>query len=134
MAITFVFVILFYTGGVVDEGTNMEHPAITEAFIVWAYILLVLTIILAIGFSIFNMIANAKGAKKSLIGIAGAGIVILVAYLLASDTPLYLPHYTGSDNVPATLKLVDTGLITSYMLAGIAIFAILISEVSKSFK
>jgi len=134
MAITFVFIILFYTGGVVDEGTNLEHPVVTEAFIVWAYILLGITLLLTLGFSLFNMITNPKGAKKSLIGIVGAGVVILIAYLLANDTPLYLPHYTGSDNVPATLKLVGTGLFTSYMFAGIALVAIVVSEVSKAFK
>lgn len=134
MAITFVFIILFYTGGVVNEGTNQEHPVITEAFIVWAYILLAITICLTLGFSVYNMITNPKGAKKSLIGIVGAGVVILIAYLLANDTPLYLPHYTGKDNVPTTLKLVDTGLFASYILAAVAIVSILYSEVTKTFK
>lgn len=134
MAITLVFLVMFYAGDVVNEGTNQEHPVVTEAFIIWAYILLVITLVLTLGFSLYNMVTNPKGAKKSLVGLVGAGVVILIAFLLANDTPLYLPHYTGADNVPATLKMVDTGLFTSYILAGIAIVAIVVSEVSKAFK
>lgn len=134
IAVTVVFLILFYAGDVVEEGTNQEHPVVTEGFIIWAYILLAITLFLTLGFSLFNMVTNPKGAKKSLVGVVGAGVVILIAFFLANDTPLYLPHYTGADNVPATLKMVDTGLFTSYIFAGIAIVAIVVSEVSKAFK
>jgi hypothetical protein len=53
---------------------------------------------------------------------------------MADDSVLNLPHYTGSDNVPATLKMVDTGLFTAYLLLGLAFVAIIFSEVSKAFK
>lgn len=136
MAVTLVMLVLFYAGGKVEgtEGTNLPEPLITEAFLIWAYILLVATICLTIGFSVLNMFLNGEGAKKSLVGIVGVGVVLVISYFLANDTPLDLPHYTGPDNVPATLKWVDTGLITAYILAGVAVIAILISEVSKAFK
>jgi formate-dependent nitrite reductase membrane component NrfD len=134
MAITLVLVVIFYVGDVVNEGTNHEYPVITETYIIWAYILLGITAGITILFSIYNMIINPKGAKKSLIGLVGAAILILIAYYMADDSVLNLPHYTGSDNVPATLKLVDTGLFTTYLLLGLAFVAIIFSEVSKAFK
>ncbi|MBS0011399.1 MAG: hypothetical protein KFF49_08305, partial [Bacteroidales bacterium] len=63
-----------------------------------------------------------------------AAAVIVVAYLLADDTVLNLPHYQGSGNEPRTLKMVDTGLFTAYILIGIAFLAILWSSVSRMFK
>jgi uncharacterized BrkB/YihY/UPF0761 family membrane protein len=134
MAITLVLVVIFYAGPVVNEGTNQEAPVITETYIIWSYILFGITAGITILFSLYNMIINPKGAKKSLIGIAGAAVLILIAYYLADDSVLNLPHYTGKDNVPATLKMVDTGLFTTYLLAGLAIVAIIYSEISKAFK
>jgi len=136
MAVTVVMVVLFYAGPVVPDtvGTNFEEPVFTEAFIIWAYILLVITLVLTLGFSLFNMVTNPKGATKSLLGLVGAAVIILIAYFLADDTLLNLPHYTGKDNVPATLKLVDTGLFTTYIFAGLAVIAILYAEIAKAFK
>jgi membrane associated rhomboid family serine protease len=136
MAVTVVMVVIFYAGGVVEgtEGTNYEEPVITETFIIWAYILLALAIGLTLIFSLINMISNPKGAKKSLIGILGAAAVLFLAYILADDTVLNLPHYTGSDNVPSTLKMVDTGLFTAYIFAGLAVVSIIYVEIAKAFK
>jgi hypothetical protein len=134
MVITLVLVVIFYAGPVIDEGSNLEHPVITETYIYWAYILLGITAGITIIFSLYNMIINPKGAKKSLVALAGAAVLILVAYLLADDSVLNLPHYTGKDNVPETLKMVDTGLFTAYLLLGLAFVAIIYSEVSKAFK
>jgi len=134
MAITLVMVVIFYAGPVVDAGTNLEHPAITETYIIWAYILLGITAGITILFSLYNMIINPKGAKKTLVGLAGAAVLILIAFYLADDSVLNLPHYTGGDNVPSTLKLVDTGLFTTYLLLALAFVAIIASEVSKAFK
>jgi len=136
MAVTVVMVVIFYAGGVVEDtkGTNYEEPLITETFIIWAYILLAIAIGLTLIFSFINMLSNPKGAKKSLIGILGAAVIIFLAYSLADDSLLNLPHYTGKDNVPATLKMVDTGLFTTYIFAGLAVASIIYVEIAKAFK
>jgi hypothetical protein len=134
MAITLVMVVIFYAGPVNEVGSNLEHPVITETYIYWAYILLGITAGITILFSLYNMIINPKGAKKTLVGLAGAAVLILIAYFLADDSVLNLPHYAGKDNVPETLKMVDTGLFTAYLLLGLAFVAIIYSEVSKAFK
>ena len=88
MAITLVLIVLFYGGPSVDEGTNLEAPVITETYIIWSYILLGATAGITIIFSLFNMIKNPKGAKKSLLGIAGAAVIVLLAYYLADDSEI----------------------------------------------
>jgi hypothetical protein len=45
-----------------------------------------------------------------------------------------MPFYDGKDNVPSTLKFVDTVMFTAYMLAGLAFLAIVFSAVSRLFK
>lgn len=136
MGVTVIMAVIFYGGAVTEEsiGTNLEEPVITETFIYWAYILLGLTAGITLAFSVAGMLLNPRGAKKTLIGVAVGAVVIFIAWYLADDTVLNLPHYTGSDNVPKTLKIVDTGLFTTYLLAGLAILAIIYSEISKAFK
>jgi hypothetical protein len=136
MATTVVMAVIFYAGPLVEgsAGTNLEEPVITETFLLWAFILFAITAGLTVIFSLIGMILNPKGAKKSLVALVVGVVVILVSWYFADDTVLNLPHYTGSDNVPGTLKFVDTALFTTYLLAGIAILAIFYSEISKAFK
>ena len=75
-----------------------------------------------------------KGLKKGIIGLVGAAVIIVISYLVADDTILNMPHYTGGGNVPRTLKLVDTGMFTAYILLGLAVLAILWSSISRVFK
>ncbi len=135
MGITVVLAVIFYAGDVV-EGTqgNLEEPVITETFIHWAYLLMGLAAGLTVIFSVLNLVLNPQGAKKALVAILGTGVVVFVAWLLADDTVLNLPHYTGDDNVPSTLKMVDTGLFTTYLLAGLAVVAIIYSEISRAIR
>jgi uncharacterized membrane protein YhaH (DUF805 family) len=136
MAITIVFAIIFYFGNVEPgtEGTRLEEPTITQSFLVWAYVLLGITAGVTIIFSLINFVVNPKGAKKSIIAIVAAAVLILVAYLMADDTVLNMPFYDGKGNEPATLKFVDTTLFTAYGLVIIAFLSILWSSISKVFK
>ena len=136
MLISVVLAVLFYFGKVVPgtEGTNMHEPTITKTILLWAGILAGLTAFLSLVFPIINMVTNPKAAKKTLFTIVGVAILIFVAWLLASDAVLDMPHYEGKDNVPSILKLAGTGLKTTYILAGLAILSILYSEIVKYFK
>jgi hypothetical protein len=77
---------------------------------------------------------NPKNAVKTFIILAVVGLLIFISYQLASDEPLNIVGYTGPDNIPSTLKLSDTGLFLTYILAGLAFFSIIYSEISKFFK
>lgn len=136
MLISVVLVILFYFGKVVPgtEDTNFEEPVITKTILLWAGILVVLTVVLSLVFPLINVVTNPKAAKGTLFTLIGAAILIFVAWILASDALLDMPHYEGKDNVPKTLKLAGTGLFTAYILAGLALLSILYSEIAKYFK
>lgn len=136
MAITIVFALIFYLGNIVPgtEGTRIEEPTITKSFLIWAAILFILTAGVTVFFSIANFVVNPKGAKKSLIALFAAVVIIGVSFLFADDTILNMPFYDGKDNVPNTLKFVDTTMFTAYILVGLAFLSIIWSAVSRVFK
>lgn len=136
MAVTIVFAVLFYFGSIKEgtEGSRLEEPVITQTFLSWAYILFFAAAGVTIIFSIINIIINPKGIRKGIIALGVTAVVIIVAYLMADDTVLNMPYFTGTGNDPSTLKYVDTGLFTAYILVALAFLAILWSSVSRIFK
>jgi hypothetical protein len=136
MIISVILAVLFYFGRVVPgtEGTNFEEPNITKTILLWAGILAGITALLSLVFPVINMVTNPKAAKKTLFTLIGVAVLIFVAWLLASDAVLDMPHYEGKDNVPSILKFAGTGLFTTYILAGLAVLSILYSEIVKYFK
>lgn len=136
MGLTVIFAIIFFLGGVVPgtEGTRYEEPKVTNSFIIYAYILLGITILLTVFFSIRNFIVNPSNLKGTLITVVVAVVLIGIAALIADNTVLDLPHYKGKDNVPRTLFLTDVGLYVGYFLLGLAFLSIIYSVISKNFK
>jgi hypothetical protein len=136
MGLTVVFAILFYVGGVVPgtEGTRYEEPKVTNSFIVYAYILLAVTVLTLLFFAVRNYIKNPKGLRGVLIALGVVAVLVGIASLLADNTVLDLPHYKGSDNVPTTLFWTDIGLYVAYFLLAGAFLTIIYSVVSKYFK
>ncbi|MHC1730473.1 MAG: hypothetical protein AB9888_00350 [Bacteroidales bacterium] len=136
MGLTVLFAILFYVGGVVPgtEGTRYEEPKVTNSFIVFAYILLAVTLLTLVFFALRNYYQNPKGLKGVLIALGVVAVLIGLAALLADNTVLDLPHYKGSDNIPSTLFWTDIGLYVAYFLLAGAFLTIIYSVVSKYFK
>jgi len=136
MALTVIFAMLFYFGGVVKgtEGTRFEEPTVTNSFIAYAYFLLTIVVLITLFFSIRNMVLNPKGIKVALVALAVGAVLVVIAALMADNTVLDLPHYKGSDNVPRTLFWTDIGLYVAYFLAALAFIAIIYSEIAKFFK
>ncbi|PIF05471.1 MAG: hypothetical protein CSA36_06530 [Draconibacterium sp.] len=106
--------------------------------LVWAYVLIALGAGIAILAGLFQMITNKAAAKRGLISLVFMAAVVLVAYFLASPE---IPKFPGVDKFinngtlnETVAKLVDTGLIATYIFLGIAILAIVYSSVSRVFK
>ncbi|GHV62202.1 hypothetical protein FACS1894195_3870 [Bacteroidia bacterium] len=131
-AVAIVLLGLFMLGGDVPDQLYTT-PVYTGALLYWAYILTIATVVAAVIFPLIRMITRPKDAMKSIIGIVGVVVVILVTYVLADDTILKIPGYSGQDNVPITLKLTDTLLYTIYALFGIVVLAIGGTELYKKF-
>jgi len=107
----------------------------TDIALTWAYILVIVTLLLAVAFPLVFMFANVKNMIQTLGLLFGVAIMVGIAYLLSSGTPLYIPGFEGTDNSdPGVLKMVDTGIFVAYFLLGLALLAILYSEIEKIFK
>jgi hypothetical protein len=108
----------------------------TDYALIWAYILFAISLIAAVVFPLFSVVTNLKALLRTLALLAGAAVLILLSYFVfASDTPIEILGYAGTDNRdPATLKWVGTGLFSTYILFGLAILSILYSEIASMFK
>lgn len=136
MALSLVFVILFFFGGFVEgtAGTNYAEPTILETILKWTYVLLGIALAVTIVFPVIFMFGNLRSAKRLGITVLIAAVLIFISYQLADDTILNLIQYTGPDNIPSTLKIVGTGLIFTYILGVTAIVSILYSAIANLFK
>lgn len=140
-AVTVAFIALFYLGGNVQpeqqyaELVGLQEPSFTDGLLYWVYVLLVVTILAVVVFSIYSFLNNLKynrrRAMNSFVTLAVFAVLLLIAYSLGDGTPLNILGYEGPDNVKGMLKLTDMWLYTIYILMGITILAMLFSPLIK---
>ena len=105
-----------------------------NANLIWVYILGIIGAGIIVFFGLYHTFTSKQAAKNGLISLAFMGGVALIAYVLASPE---IPRFIGVDKYIAdgltgsTMKLVDTGLIATYILFGIAIFSIVLGPVIR---
>lgn len=140
LAVSVLLIVLFY---VKNGDINPDDPfpkqmtdfgSILNIYIYWAYLLVGLAVFVTLIFPIVNMIANPKSGLKTLLALAIVGGLLFLGYQLASDTVMNIPGYTGTGNVPQTLKLTGMGIYMMYFMLGGAILAMVYSSISKIFK
>jgi hypothetical protein len=102
--------------------------------LIWVYILGIIGAGIAVFFGLYHTVTSKQAAKSGLISLAFMGIVAVVAYVLASPD---IPQFIGIDKFIAdgltqsTIKLVDAGLIATYILFGIAVISIVLGPVIR---
>lgn len=131
--ITIVITVLFMAGGEEPNQANYT-PVYTDQMLYWAYILLGIAALLAIAFPIARLFTRPKDGLRALVFIGIAAVIFLIAYALSDGTPLNLPGYNGSDNVPSRLILTDVFLYVSYFLIFLTLASILVTELIKKFR
>ena len=118
IGISTVVALLFFVGMVTEDF-----------FIIWAYILLAIASILAVVFPLVFFAMYPKNALKALIGLAGLGLVFLIGYLMADTTPMAsVTNHPNFSNL-SVLAFSDMGIFATYILFGIAVFALLFTGV-----
>lgn len=110
---------------------TIRYPVYTEQLLWWSYLLFGVAIVAALVFPIVRLFTRPKEAMKSFIALAGIVLLVLIAYSMSDGTIMNIPGYSGSDNVPGTLKFTDTILITTYFLGIGAIGAIVVTEIIR---
>jgi hypothetical protein len=140
--ISVILVILIYLGGNTDSMTVGEEsltvPKFTDALLNWQYFLLILTVVITLGLTIYGfvkkLIANPKEALKSLIPLALFVAVFGIAWILGSSEKVSIIGYEGSDNEGFWAQFTDMIVYSIYALfAGIAI-TIIGSSIYRSAK
>jgi hypothetical protein len=107
----------------------------TDIALIWAYILVVITLLASLIFPLLSVLTNTKALIRLLAVLAGAAVLVVVSWLLSSSNPIDIIGYTGTDNSdPGTLKMIDTVLFVTYMLFGLALASILYAIISRAFK
>jgi hypothetical protein len=103
--------------------------------LIWGYILLFIAILTALVFPVVYMIAHPVNLLRTILILVGISVLLGISYLLSSSEPMQIIGYSGTnDSDPGILKLIDTGLILSYFVLGLAVIAIVYSEISNYFK
>ena len=74
---------------------------------------------------------NPANAIKSLLGLVLLAVVLIVAWAMGDGTPMQIPGYSGTDNVPFWLKVTDMFLYSIYILLFVTVVAIIASGIKK---
>lgn len=122
MGVSALIIVLFYT-----------QVASVDVIIYWAYILLILTIAISIISPIIYYIKNPAKAKTVLTGIVIFVVLFLIGYFLASGN-IEGEIYQKYSITERTSQFLGGMLITTYILGGLAILAIIYSSIAKFFK
>ncbi|GAP70072.1 hypothetical protein BA6E_121529 [Bacteroidales bacterium 6E] len=121
-----------------DAETDPAMNSWINNNIIWTYVLLAVSAGIAILSEVFHMVSDIRAAKKGLFALGAIVIVGILAYTLASDE---IPQFIGVDKfiasgalTPSIAKMVDAGLIATYLLSGIAVLSLIWSSISNVFK
>lgn len=104
-----------------------------DAMLMWAGVMLVLTIAMALIMPLFGVFENPQSAKGSLIGLGLIALLFVVSYLLSTADPITMAGGEVFDSKGALLYA-DTALWSTYISFGVAAISIVGSEVYNLFK
>ena len=141
-AIILIVLGLFYLGGdaqgadvIAGVDPEMWQPANTNALLMLIYGLFGLAVAATVVAAVFQFGAGLKdspaNAIKSLLGLVLLVVVLVIAWAAGDGTPMNIPGYDGTDNVPFWLKLTDMFLYSIYILLFVTIVAIIASGIKK---
>lgn len=109
-----------------DTGTGL-----VDIGLYISYALIVVAAIAAVVLPMIQSAGDPKSLLKSGVGLLGILVVFGIAYAISGNE--VLPMYTNFGVGEAGSKLIGGGLITVYLLAIIAILAIVYTEVKSIF-
>ena len=91
-AISIIGIILFIMVVLADDNAVLDSRVST--FVSFSKFILIITAIMAIGFSILNLVKNPAALKKSLISLVILGAILAVTYFTASSD--VVTDFTGN--------------------------------------
>jgi glucan phosphoethanolaminetransferase (alkaline phosphatase superfamily) len=122
IAIYFLVRIIMEGDDAVKESLDLQNSLVSP-FVTFAKVILIITTVLALVFSLWNLIRHPKLLKKTLISLAVLGLLLLVAYVMASDAAV--TNVSGNvikdGEAGPVSKWVSTGIWYSMILGGIGL-------------
>lgn len=111
-----------------DNGSDLS----VNLLIYWTYVMVALAIFAIIYGIVRDSLVNPKNLVKIGIVIAGAIVIVGLAYLLAPGTPAL--GYVGAPVSDGALKLTDTILNLTYFSVAAAIIAVIAAAIMDAAK
>jgi hypothetical protein len=103
-----------------------------DIFLYLGYTLVIIAAVAAIVLPLINTLGNPKALLTSGMGVLVIVVIYFISYAFsgAEVTPAYSKYNVG----PELSKTVGGALIMAYILLGISILGIIITEINKVFK
>lgn len=142
LALVAIVVVLFFVGGdaqgadvVPGVDPEMWQPAQTDLLMYLTYALLGVVVVATLVGALLQFVSalreNPGNAVKSLFGVILLAALLIITWSIGDSTPLHIPGYSGTDNVPFWLKITDMFLYSFYVLLGVTVLAIVLSGIKK---
>ena len=117
---------------IIVKGDGENHGAI-DGMLWFAKLLIIVTALLALVFSIKNIASDPQKMKKSVISLVGFLVILGIGYGLSAAGE----EVVDNGKVLATAsesKMVGSGIIMFYVLLAVALGAMLVTAAKKSLK
>ena len=125
IAIYFLIRIIMVGDDTVKESADVQNSLVSP-YITFATIILYITAIIAVVFSLLNLIKHPQLLKKTLMSVVALGILLALAYVIADDGATFSASgiVLEDGEAGATSKWVSTGIWYSLILGGLGLVAI----------
>jgi hypothetical protein len=104
-----------------------------DTLIYWGYFLVIFTAVITILFPFAFLILNPKNSIKIFIALGLMVVIAIIAYSV-SEVGISELKLEKLESSAETARYVGAGLIFTYILAGMAVLAIIYAGISKLFK
>lgn len=118
--------VLFAGDDAITDSGSLQESVLTP-FLYLSYLILIITLGSVVVFMFKDLFTG--NVKNTLMSIGAFIVIIVLAYVFTTGAP-----YTMKDGelLPAsTVHWVSTGLVTFYILAGVAVLAMLFTGITK---
>lgn len=106
----------------VKESLDLQNSLVSP-FVQFAKVILIITTIVAVVFSLWNLVRHPKLLKKTLVSLAALAVLLLIAYMMSSDeaTLNMSGNIIKDGEAGSTSKWVSTGIWYSMILGAIGL-------------
>ena len=134
IAIYFLVRIIMEGDDSVKESLDLQNSLVSP-FVSFAKVILIITTVITVVFSLWNLVRHPKLLKKTLVSIAALAVLLLIAYMMATDeaTLNMSGNIIKDGEAGSTSKWVSTGIWYSMILGAIGLGFFLFDFVKSLF-